>query len=171
MVKSTQTLLLHTEWIPSWWSASGWDHLSCHSTTYNGMLHNISLFKMPNKDKSMCTKVNISHLDTRKQDLKVNVSISISELLSIVCYIQRTLFFIPWTLHVIIVWILGYFRDRPSTRQVFESSIIPSVHFSLPQSLKQNHFAVPSHALSVTFFSLEFIQWIWFDLFQFFPAN
>lgn len=37
-------------------------------------------------------------------------------------------------------------------------SIIPSVHFSLPQSLKQNHFAVPSHALSVTFFSLEFIQ-------------
>lgn len=136
MVKSTQTLLLHTEWIPSWWSASGWDRLSCHSTTYNEMLHNISLFKMPNKDKSMCTKVNISHLDMRKQDLKVNVSISISELLSIICYIQRTLFFIPWTLHVIIVWILGYFRDRPSTRQVLSPPLfLPYI------SLFHNHWS------------------------------
>lgn len=92
--------------------------------------------------RSMCTKVPVNIIWICRKKVKVNVSFRISQLLLIVeplapachCMDRRI------------------FRGLTFNNTSLDSTIISYVHFCLPQSLKQNHFAVTSQAFSVTFF-------------------
>lgn len=152
------TLLLHTK------KKSGWNHRSRHCTTYNGMLHNFSLLKIQNIYRNMCIKVNISNLNMGKK-LMYPLVFHNSFWLFVILREHYFSSLAPACHYCVDLRIC---QGLTFNKTSLVSSIIRYIHFSFPQPLKQNHFAVTSHAFSVTFFLLEFIQWICFYLFQFF---